>query len=245
MKNPKPNPALVWKQIEDFVVPHLALSVVDRAVYSYLLRHTRLEGKLRLGLSISWLARGLCLSAGPARNSLRRLVVRGALRLVERSRTGHVVEVRLPSEIRIPRGQAPNSRSVPPATPAQSPSSGLEGIDFLQTRALRQTLHARERGRCFYCLRRLNKRTRCLDHVQPRVRSGGNSYRNLVSSCVDCNSCKNDTPAPDFLRSLYRTGRLTAAELTDRLRALQALAAGKLRPRMPSAGGPEGTTKQP
>jgi hypothetical protein len=34
----------------------------------------------------------------------------------------------------------------------------------------------------------------------------------------------------DFLRSLFRQRRLTSAELEARLRALDALAAGKLRP---------------
>jgi len=64
----------------------------------------------------------------------------------------------------------------------------------------------------------------------PAVQRGSNSYRNLVSSCAECNSQKGETPAEGFLRLLYRDGRLTAAELTGRLRALEALAAGKLRP---------------
>ena len=66
--------------------------------------------------------------------------------------------------------------------------------------------------------------------VVPRVRFGRNSYRNLVSCCIDCNTRKGDRPAPDFLRTLYRQGRLTPAELDARLRALKDLAAGKLRP---------------
>jgi hypothetical protein len=36
--------------------------------------------------------------------------------------------------------------------------------------------------------------------------------------------------APDFLRNLYRQGRLTPAELDARLRDLKDLADGKLRP---------------
>jgi len=67
-------------------------------------------------------------------------------------------------------------------------------------------------------------------HVVPRVRFGRNSYRNLVSCCLECNSRKGDRPAADFLRTLYRLGRLTAAELDGRLRALKDLGAGKLRP---------------
>src|SRR5882672_8445100 len=58
-----------------------------------------------------------------------------------------------------------------------------------------------------------------------------NSYRNLVSSCVECNTQKGETVAEDFLRGLYRDGRLTAIELAGRLRAVEALVAGKLRPR--------------
>jgi 5-methylcytosine-specific restriction endonuclease McrA len=66
----------------------------------------------------------------------------------------------------------------------------------------------------------------------PRVRFGRNSYRNLVSCCSECNARKNDRPAPDFLRTLYRLGRLTPAELDGRLDALKDLAAGKLRPQI-------------
>lgn len=71
---------------------------------------------------------------------------------------------------------------------------------------------------------------RCLDHVVPQVRGGGNSYRNLVSSCTECNSHKLDQRAEDFLRWLFREGQLTAGELKGRLRALEALAAGKMKP---------------
>ena len=52
MKNKKMNAVVVWKHIEDWLVPELGLSLVDRAVYCHLLRHTRLEGKSRLCFSI-------------------------------------------------------------------------------------------------------------------------------------------------------------------------------------------------
>src|SRR5260370_36716226 len=100
MKNKKPNAELVWKQLEDLLVPRLRLSVVDRTVYSHLLRHSRLEGKLRLRFSIRCLARNILLATGRVREAVRRLVDQGALRLVHRSKAGHVVEVRLPEEIR-------------------------------------------------------------------------------------------------------------------------------------------------
>src|SRR6266480_2050509 len=55
MKIKKRNAELIWKQFEDLLVPRLRLSVIDRAVYSRLLRHSRMEGKLRLRFSIAWL----------------------------------------------------------------------------------------------------------------------------------------------------------------------------------------------
>jgi len=55
-------------------------------------------------------------------------------------------------------------------------------------------------------------------------------YRNLVSSCAECNSQKGEQRAEDFLRWLYREGRLESGELKERLRALEKMAAGKMRP---------------
>ena len=77
MKNKKPNAELVWKHFEDFLVPRLRLSITDRAVYSHLLRHSRLEGKVELRFSIPWLARGVGLCGNSTRWAVRRLVSRG------------------------------------------------------------------------------------------------------------------------------------------------------------------------
>lgn len=230
MTNKKIDAVQVWKQVEDQLVPRLRLDLNGRAVYYNLLRHSRLEGRVRLRFSILWLARGTCLSTGTVREAVRRLTDKGVLRLVERTRTGHVVEVRLSGEI---HGVGRSGIAARDAGTGER-ATDLEETDFLETEGLREAIHARERGRCFYCLRRITARTRCVDHVVPRVRKGSNSYRNLVSSGVDCNSQKRETAAEDFLRGLYPQRRLTAAELEDRLRALDALAAGELRPVLPA-----------
>src|SRR6266850_2584502 len=230
MKRKKLNVKQLWIQFEDFLFPRLRLSITDRVVYSHLIRHSRLEGQPQLRFSMPWLARGIGISTGPVRESVRRLVVLGALRLIRRSKAGHVIRVLLPDEI---RGLRPGLPAVAGAIPvrASSPQSpNLEELDFLKTRALRQSIHLRERGHCFYCLRRTDARVQCLDHVVPRAQAGHNSYRNLVSSCLECNSLKGERPAADFLRWLYRQRCLTSAELNDRLRALDALASGKLPP---------------
>jgi HNH endonuclease len=210
-------------------VPQLGLSVIDHVVYFHLVRHSRLEGKRRLRFSIPWLARNIHLSVCPTREAVRRLAAQGALRLIERSKAGHVVEVRLPEEIGGIRAHAKRARQAARLSSAR----GIEDVDFLKTLELRRAIHARERGKCFYCLREIPARLACLDHVVPRARVGCNSYRNLVSSCMECNSQKGERPAEEFVRSLYRERSLTAAELKNRLRALELLASGRLRPVLP------------
>jgi HNH endonuclease len=220
----------LWKQVEDVVAPQLRLPVIDRVVYMHLLRHSHLEGKRRFRFSILWLARNINLTMRPTREAVRRLAAQGVLRLVERnSMAGHVVEVRLPDAVRGVRAKAAaRAREVA----RKFATTDIEDVDFLKTTELRRAIHARERGRCFYCLRRIAPR--CLDHVVPRVRVACNSYRNLVSACMECNAQKREQPAEEYLRWLFREHRLGAAELRGRFEALELLAAGKLRPTLPT-----------
>lgn len=232
MKPKKVNPKLLWMQFEDVLAPRLGLTVKERAVYCYLLRHSLVVGKVRLQFAVIALARKLRLSIGAARQAVRRLDELGALRVLKRNKSGHLAEMRLPENIRairLRRNGASGSTGAVSAA-GEPPAATLEAVDFLKTWLLRKAIHDRERGACFYCLRRTPANVRCLDHVVPRVRFGRNSYRNLVSCCIECNTRKGDRPAPDFLRTLYRQGRLTPAELDARLRGLKDLAAGKLRP---------------
>lgn len=264
MQPKKLNLKLLWMQFTDFLYPRLRLSITERAVYFYLLRHTRLEGKLQLHCSMPWLARGLGISSGPVRESVRRLAVLGAVRIAQRSKAGHILEVRLPEEMLAANPGMPAVGSDVSADDPLNPLAAtldpsihpdplasplplvdLEKLDFLKTRALRNSIHLRERGYCFYCLRRTDAHTQCLDHVLPRVKAGCNSYRNLVSSCLECNSQKGEQSATDFLRSLYRDRRLTAAEFQAGLRRLDALTAGKLPPPVHHPDIPLGTHANP
>ncbi len=216
--------AQVWKEFEDILAPRLKLTVIDRTVSYHLLRHTRLEGKMRLRFTILSIGAKLRLSRAPVRNAVRRLGNHGLLRVVERDYSGTLVEVRLPSEVRAAGAGWPGERGKLPD------GVDLDEVEFLRTESLRQSIHAREGSLCFYCLRRTYSRGRCLDHVVPRARFGSNSFRNLVSCCADCNVRKRDLPAEDFLRQLFREGRLSQGDLSARLQALRDLAAGNLWP---------------
>ncbi|HEY1424107.1 MAG TPA: HNH endonuclease [Candidatus Acidoferrum sp.] len=224
------NAALVWKQMEDLLAPQLGFTLAERAVYSHLVRHSRLEGKRQLQFSLTALAGGVGLSRQAVRNAVRRLIARRVLHLVERNcRAKHVVRVRLPLEVKAVRAAKAAARR----TVARRAVVNIEKWDFLARRALRRAIHERERSQCFYCLRWTNFRRRCLDHVVPHGKLGSNTYRNIVSCCLDCNSNKSERHAVEFVRSLYRERKLSGGELRGRLRALQMLAAGKLKPPLP------------
>lgn len=227
-KDKRIDAAEVWKQMEDLAIPQLRLTPYERAVYSHLLRHSRLEGKAQIRFGIQRLSEAASLSDWAVRKAVRGLAAKGALRVAQRSKKGHVVEVRLPEEIRAVSAGSGETNGAARVVSA----ANLEGMSFWETPALREAIHTREGGRCFYCMRRMKTAVRCLDHVVPQVRGGSNSYRNLVSSCTECNSRKLDQQAENFLRWLFREGQLTAEELKGRLRALEALAAGKMQPKI-------------
>lgn len=59
----------------------------------------------------------------------------------------------------------------------------------------RRNLFARDRNRCQYCGKRFPVADLSIDHVIPISRGGGNTWDNLVCSCVRCNTRKgNRTP---------------------------------------------------
>jgi 5-methylcytosine-specific restriction endonuclease McrA len=56
--------------------------------------------------------------------------------------------------------------------------------------------------RCAYCLKRLTKKNRSLDHLIPLTRGGGNTLDNLVPACRRCNQRKNVQTAEQFRQSI-------------------------------------------
>ena len=218
--------AQACRDVEDRLVPRLPLSLLERAVYYHLLRHSHLDGRRQLVISMGRLGRTARVCGTAARFAVHCLAKKGALRVVGVSKLGHQLELRLPQQILTASGASQ------PAKP------DLDSLNFFEERALRLAIHRREGGRCFYCLRKLTPRNRMLDHVQPQAvlrrqrRSAVrmHSYRNLVSCCPACNYNKLTMPAATYVRKLYREGHLDREEFSERLRALRLLARGKLRP---------------
>ena len=207
--------------IEDYLFPKLELDAWQRSLYYHLLRYTRAIGKESELFGISSLSKTSGLSMDKVRNSIRKMHAKGCIIIEDRSRNGHLVRVLLPSEI-------------PTIVPQREerPEINIETEDFFTGRNYVEDLLAREGGRCFYCLREIDAANCELDHVDPQANGVDNSYRNIVSTCHECNSTKQGRPGEEHIRSLYRDGLLSKAECQDRLSGLDSLRSGKLVPRI-------------
>lgn len=208
----------IFKQCEDHLFPGRHLTVRERALYYHLLRHTHAEGKPAALFALLPLAAALSVSESSAREDIRSLNEKGCIH-IDRSRQGHLVRVLLPEEI----------EGVIPAA-ASATAIDLEQIDFFNGRRFLDALLVRENHRCFYCLKGIRPDSCELDHSISRMNGADHSYRNIVASCHDCNTSKQATAPADFLRILFRKGRLSAAELEERLVTLDQLQSGKLVP---------------
>jgi CRISPR/Cas system Type II protein with McrA/HNH and RuvC-like nuclease domain len=118
----------------------------------------------------------------------------------------------------------------PSAASGEAQRVDIETINFFAQERYRQAILNREGNICFYCMRKLSKENWALDHLVPQSAGGNDSYRNVVAVCHSCNSSKNAASAGDFLRRLYRSGRLNDTEFEQRLLAVDALKQGQLKP---------------
>jgi len=150
---------------------------------------------------------------------LRSLQEKRVIEVINTGWAGTRIKVFLPEEI--PGALAEETASTAP---------DIESIDFYKDTKYRPAIFERENGRCFYCRRTLTDEDAGLDHADPQIANGSNSYRNVVAACHSCNSSKGDDTAEEFIRKLYRRSFLDVAEFEERLDELKSLKQGLLRP---------------
>jgi hypothetical protein len=211
--------AQLCRDVEDRLVPCLSLGAGERALYYHLLRHTHAEGRCVVQISKRVLARGMGMSTTTIHAHLRSLAQKECLKVLERNLSGHVIEVFVPAEI--PACRQPRDISE---------ELDLEKVNCYRNERMRAAILRRENSCCFYCLRALKADTAAYDHVVPPAQGGNSTYRNIVACCLECNATKGNGSAADFLRQLYRSGRLTSSDLDSRLAALDSLQRGHLAP---------------
>jgi hypothetical protein len=218
---------LFFEELQDYLAPNL--DTYELALYLYIFRHTRLQGSQNAVIGFKSarndISYGRPKGEGRARMSeytcstkLKSLEDKGCVNILGIERTGTRVQLFLPSEI---EGVIPE--------PIYDKALTLEEMDFFTVPENRRLILERESHKCFYCLATLNDNNYVIEHVVSRP-EGNNSYRNVVAACRQCNNRKGDIAVENFLRVLYREGYLGSEEFEERLKALEQLRKGNLKP---------------
>lgn len=76
---------------------------------------------------------------------------------------------------------------------------GYDRLPQQQVKLNRRNLFARDRNQCQYCGHSFPSADLSIDHVMPRTQGGGDTWTNLVCSCIRCNAKKGGR-TPDQAR---------------------------------------------
>lgn len=71
--------------------------------------------------------------------------------------------------------------------------------DYYNIKENRQKVFERDGYKCHYCHKQLTRFSATLDHIQPVSEGGDNSYDNLMTACLHCNSQRGSRPVMDIL----------------------------------------------
>ena len=83
---------------------------------------------------------------------------------------------------------------------AEEQSVNLEvELDFYNIAENRLKVFERDGYICHYCNKQLTRFSATLDHIQPVSKGGDNSFHNLVTACLHCNSERGNKPIMDYL----------------------------------------------
>lgn len=192
---------IIVQEIVDDLQP--LLSPYEVAFYWYLFRHSIAEnGNPLLRVSTRGLQSGVMkpsrsetISLTQVRETLAALETFGAIRKDgEPNRDGTLYRVFIPDEIEACRKFQTERKAAEP-----TPEVTASEIDFYNVRENRFKVYERDGYKCCYCEKQLTRFTVTLDHVKPIVGGGDNSFDNLVTACLNCNSRKHQRPVGDFL----------------------------------------------
>ncbi|MDR0913012.1 MAG: HNH endonuclease [Methanobrevibacter sp.] len=221
----------IKKHIED-IIDYAApkMDVYEFAIYMYLLRNTRLIGKVKdffafrskrkeLPMGASSKKTPTPMSKKSAYDRLISLESKNFIQILDNTYKGKCIQVYYPSEIQGLIKEIENDKKV----------IDIEEIDFFESHEYKEKILERENRKCFYCFKKLSNEGYVIEHVVSRP-EGNNSYRNLVASCRTCNNKKSNLDVNDFIRKLYRENIISDTELTALTQKLEQLKNGELKP---------------
>lgn len=197
--------ALVIQEIVDDL--HPLLTPYEIAFYWHLFRHSiarsgnplvrmSTPGLRRVAKSTKSNAVDSKISVDQIRTSLRILTSIGAIRIEGEptNREATLYRVLIPDEIEACREYRRKRAAV-----VEKPQPSEAEADFYNVKENRIKVYERDEYKCRYCGKQLTRFTCTLDHVTPVAEGGTNSFDNLMTACLECNSRKHRRPLGDFL----------------------------------------------
>lgn len=193
----------ILSAVVDYLQPDLL--PFEAAIYWHLFRHSILStGQQYVRTSVRGLAKSVIkspsgqsesLSYGTVQKALQGLEDKGAvLKAGDTNREGTLYKILLPEEI--PSCQV---RMKEKETEDKDEIDIKIELDYYNVPENRLKLFERDGYRCRYCEKQLTRFTATLDHLQPVSRGGDNSYENLITSCLHCNSRRGNRPVMDII----------------------------------------------
>lgn len=193
----------IISDIVDYLQPHL--HPYEAAIYWHLFRNSvLLQGSQYCRVSVRGMCQGVIKSSSGQGSKLSYASVQDALKGLkdkgiisedgETNREGTLYKVNLPDEIEICKSHKLESLKIEPVKIIES-----DDLDFYNVKANRQKIFERDNYTCFYCKKLLTRFTATLDHIQPVSKGGDNSFNNLITACLHCNSRRGNAPVSDAI----------------------------------------------
>ena len=189
--------------IVDYLQPQL--TTYEAVLYWHLFRKSLLgNGTQHVRVSVRGLQKGVAISSSgqstdfsynAVQTNLSGLEEKGVVsKSGDTNRDGTLYKVLLPDEIPICADYRHEQTEVEPI-----PVNLKSELDFYNVRDNRIKVFERDDYQCHYCQKQLTRFSATLDHIQPVSKGGDNSYNNLVTACLHCNSRRGNRPVMDAI----------------------------------------------
>jgi hypothetical protein len=191
--------------VVDFLQP--LLHPYEAALYWYFFRNSLiLTGQQYVRASTRGLQQGVIRSSSGQGDTLSYSSVQQALtgleekRIIskagETNREGTLYKIFLPEEIEIcQKLMSLKEQDI------VKPVDEQKELDYYNVQENRLQVFERDGYKCHYCNKQLTRFTATLDHIQPVSEGGDNSYLNLTTACLHCNSRRGSRPVMEMYQS--------------------------------------------
>lgn len=194
-------PSIV-SSIVDFL--HPLLTPYEIAVYWYLFnksivktgeQYARASTRGMSSIAKSASGQSADLSYGVIKKVIDSLIEKEALSISgDTTRDGTLYKISIPDEIPLCK------ELMKTQVLAEVESVNLEvELDFYNIAENRLKIFERDGYKCHYCSKQLTRFSATLDHIQPVSKDGDNSFYNLVTACLHCNSERGNKPIMDYV----------------------------------------------